>query len=57
MKKVYCQGCKHYRVVITALGVNRICGAEKVLYIFGNKTGTPCEEKNQDFDCKDYKKK
>lgn len=56
-KKVYCKDCRYFSWLMTAISFQRICRAEKTKKRFGYKIGVSCEEKNQDFDCKDYKEK
>ena len=55
--KVYCKDCKHFSWFLSISEFNEICGFETKRNFFGTKVGVPCIEKNQDFNCKDYKKK
>ena len=55
MNKVYCQDCWYYRMLTSEFELQFLCGKEKIENdIWGNKKGTKCIVKNQDFDCKDY---
>ena len=57
-EKVHCQDCEHYTLLISNIATEFVCKIEGIRKdIWGQKVGVPCVVKNQDFNCKDYKKR